>query len=209
MTALRVCACVFTFVGVATPASADWHVTPFIGVTVGGSTTFFSPEDEDTGREFGTAHRVLGASVSRVTGAALGLEALVIHVPGIFDRKESGRLLVISSRSTALMGNVIVSIPRKWNAYGLRPFVSGGLGLLNVSQTQLLDALSFRRNVLGYNVGGGATGPLSERTGIRFDARYVSYLKSGEAVGFSIDAERLSYWTLSVGYMIRLGPQQP
>lgn len=188
-------------VAVARPASADWHLTPFIGWTLGGSTTFPDPENILADRTFGRGHFAVGASVTRFWRGPLGLEGIVIYVPGIFDREEF--ISIESSRSVAAMGNVVVTIPRAWSEHGLRPFASGGFGLMHVAQTDPLDLLSFHRNVLGYNVGGGAVGPITDRTGIRFEVRHFSYAKSGDIVGVSVDREKLSYWTATVGVVLR------
>ena len=77
------------------------------------------------------------------------------------------------------MGNVVLTTPRSWNEYGLRPFVSGGIGLLyaSTSAAEAVDVLPVNARLLGYNVGGGAVGFLNERTGLRFDLRYFSNLR--------------------------------
>jgi hypothetical protein len=200
--ALRVCVCsVIAFLAFARPAAADWHFTPFLGVTLGGSTTFNDPENVLTGKKFGRKHVVVGGSVTRLWRGPLGIEGLVAYVPGIFDREDLA--LVTGSRSIAAMGNVVVTIPRAWSEYGLRPFVSGGFGVLHVAKTDLLAALPIRRNALGYNVGGGAVGPITERTGVRFEARVFSYVRSADPVGVSVDRENFSFWTATVGVVFR------
>jgi hypothetical protein len=131
----------------------------------------------------------------------IGLEGIFAYVPGIFDRDDLSE--VASSRTLAAMGNVVVTIPRGWSEHGLRPFVSGGFGLLHLAQQDLLDLLPIRRNVVGYNVGGGAVGFITDRTGVRFDLRRFSYVKSAEATGVSFDRETMSYWTATVGVVFR------
>ncbi len=185
----------------ARPASAEWQLTPFIGLTLGGSTTFPDPENELTGRSFGRKHLTLGGSGSLFWRGPIGVEALFIYVPGIFDREDLP--LIEASRTMALMGNLIITIPRAWSEHGLRPFASGGFGLMHVAQDGFLELFPIRRNVLGYNVGGGAVGPITERTGVRFEARFISYVKSGDIVGESIDRETLRYWTATVGVVFR------
>jgi hypothetical protein len=199
--ALRLCVCsVAALFAFASPAAADWHFTPFIGVTLGGSTTFNDPENVLTGRKFGRKHVVVGGSVTRLWRGPLGIEGLVAYVPGIFDRGELA--FVAGSRSVAAMGNVVVTIPRAWSEHGLRPFVSGGFGLFHVAQDDALGPL-IRRNVLGYNIGGGAVGFITDRTGIRFEARGFSYVKSAETQGVSLDRETMHYWTANFGVVLR------
>lgn len=199
---LRLCVCsVIALLSFARPAAADWHFTPFIGVTLGGSTTFNDPENVRTGEKFARKHLVFGASVTRLWRGPIGVEGVVAYVPGIFDRDNLSD--VSGSRTIAAMGNVVVTIPRAWSEHGLRPFVSGGFGLLHVAQDNPLDLLGFRRNVLGYNAGGGAVGPLTERTGVRFEARAFSYVRSADPVGVSVDRENFSFWTATVGVVFR------
>lgn len=200
--ALRVSVCsILAVLAFVRPAAADWHFSPFVGLTLGGTTTFFDPENEATGSTFGRKHLVWGGSVTRLWRGPIGLEGIFAHVPGIFDREDLA--IVTGSRSIALMGNVVVTIPRAWSEHGLRPFVSGGFGLLHVAQEDPLDLFPIRRKVLGYNVGGGAVGPLTDRTGIRFEARRYSYVRSAEPQGVSFDRENLSYWTATVGVVFR------
>jgi Outer membrane protein beta-barrel domain len=185
----------------ARPAAAEWQLTPFIGLTLDGSTTFFDPENEETGGTFGRKHLTLGGSGSLFWQGPIGVEGLFVFVPGIFDRENLANIK--SSRTLALMGNVVVTIPRAWSEHGLRPFASGGFGLLQVAKEDPLDLFPVRRNVLGYNVGGGAVGPITERTGVRFEVRLISYVKSGDIRGVSFDRENLRYWTATVGVVFR------
>jgi hypothetical protein len=206
--ALRLCVCsVLAVLAFARPAAADWHFTPFVGWTLGGSTTLFDPENELTGRTFARGHLAWGGSVTWFGRGPVGLETLFTYVPGIFDRNDlpNGQPgPILNSRSIAVMGNLVVTIPRAWSEHGLRPFASGGFGLLHVAKEDaVLDVLSVRRNTWGYNVGGGAVGPITDRTGIRFEARFYSYVKSGDIIGFSLDREHLRFWTVTAGVVFR------
>jgi hypothetical protein len=57
--------------------------------------------------------------------------------------------------------------------------------------------------LLGYNVGGGAVGFLTERTGLRFDLRYFSNLKPVDDPDIALGRVQLSYWLGSVGVVFR------
>ncbi|MCR6679783.1 hypothetical protein NVV43_30805, partial [Escherichia marmotae] len=69
----------------------------------------------------------------------IGVEALFLLTPSFFEQDPEGLSLdpglirVRNSRVLALMGNVVIAAPRGWNEYGLRPFLSGGLGLLRTN----------------------------------------------------------------------------
>ena len=112
-------------------------------------------------------------------------------------------------RTFALMGNAVFTLPKRWTEYSLRPFVSGGLGLMRAS---LLDApplptsgplLPVESNIAGYNVGGGAVGFLSQRTGVRFDFRYYSSLHRPDQGPVAFGPVHLSYFTASIGFVLR------
>jgi hypothetical protein len=177
-----------------TQASAEWQLAPFIGWTFAGSTTLASFEG---GEE--KVHWTFGGTATLLGAGPLGAEGLFIYTPGFFG---SGPV-VNKSRALALMGNVLLTVPRGWNEYGLRPFVSGGVGWMHASIELFQDVLPIRENLLGFNVGGGAVGFLSERTGLRFDLRYFRHLKPLAAEGVSVDDVRLSYWSAAVGVVFK------
>lgn len=202
MKALRVCTWILALTVLAAPASADWHFTPFVGTTFGGATTIV---DLESGAE--KVRTGYGVAVSRIGKHPIGIEGLFVYVPSFFEGEPPPELLgvtSVSSRAFALMGNVIFATPRQWNEYGLRPFVSGGVGLLHAAQRDALRVFAIRRNILGWNAGGGATGFLSVSTGVRFDVRYYSNLQPASASGDVVAArEHLSFWTASVGLVLR------
>ena len=76
------------------------------------------------------------------------------------------------------MGNVVLTTPRHWNEYGLRPFVSGGFGFFNASRQDVVNFVPRSMNLFGWNVGGGATGFFTDFTGVRFDLRFFKTLQS-------------------------------
>jgi hypothetical protein len=178
------------------PAAADWHFTPFFGLTFGGDTTIVDLEDAA-----GTVHWNFGGAVTRIGRGPLGFEGLFVYTPGFFDSEDL--LEVASSRSFALMGNVVLAVPQGWNEYGLRPFVSGGIGVMHAAQTDQVAAFPVSENLWAWNVGGGAVGFLTDRTGLRFDLRHFRNLRETESIGVAIGPVRLSYWTGSVGVVFR------
>lgn len=189
-------ACAILIVAVADEARAEWQFAPFFGLTFNGDTSLADPE-------FGTerVHWNFGGAVTVIGASPVGVEGLFTYTPQFFEGEAAD--IFESSRAVALMGNVVLAIPRSWNEYGLRPYVSGGIGLLRVSVSDTRGLLTFRDNLLGYNVGGGAVGFVNNRTGLRFDLRYYSNLKPVDESGVSFGRVRLSYWTASVGVVIR------
>ena len=198
------CACLLA---APAAASAEWQITPMIGLTFAGKTTIFDL-DQGTGKR----HPSLSGSVTLLGGGVIGAEAITALIPGFFQSgDESGLFMpaepkfVESSRVVTLMGNIVVTVPRRWTEYFLRPFVSGGFGLMRVSKLETLDLLSTNRNLFAYNIGGGAIGFLTRDTGVRFDLRYYSTVR-GTDPGTPPIANgdvNVRYMTASVGLVIR------
>lgn len=188
-------------------ARAEWQFAPFVGFTFGGDTNLSLTAVVDRHWNFGGAVRLVGAG-------PIGLESVFVYVPGIFESPPPDPLsntppsqAITKSHSFALMGNVVLTTPRAWNQYGLRPYVSGGLGMLRVSHNDIL--FPAHGNLPAYNVGGGAVGFLNEKVGLRFDLRYFRTLPPGQEPGEMtvIDDEsnhvRLHYWTGTVGVVFK------
>jgi len=183
-------------VAIARPAAAEWHIAPTIGVTFSGNTSLVDPELATAKR-----HKNVGGSVSLLGRGIMGVEAVAVLTPGFF---ETGTLETVkSSRTFTLVGNAVLTTPRKWTEYSLRPFVSGGLGVLRVSKTEEPDVFSFRKNLAAFNIGGGAVGFFTTRTGVRFDLRYYSTLNRSNQGAVSIGPVHLNYMSASVGVVFR------
>lgn len=176
-------------------AAAEWQLAPLIGWTFNIDTTIV-----DLGVGTDETHWTFGGTGTLIGAGPFGVEVLFLYTPGFFGSDEG---VVLSSRGLALMGNAVLTVPRSWNEYGLRPFVSGGLGLLHTSRKDAIDAFSLNQNMLAFNVGGGAVGFVTNRTGLRFDLRYFRHLKAIAGEGDSIGDVRLSYWTGTVGVVLR------
>jgi hypothetical protein len=191
----------FLIVGTPATARAEWHLAPFLGFTFLAETTL-----NDFEEAVGKAHWSFGASVSLIGSGPVGVEGLILYTPGFFQQNDppEGRPDIIKSRALAVMGNVVLTTPRRWTEYGLRPFVSGGIGLLRASSEDEFGVLPLETNLLGYNVGGGAVGVLTDRAGLRFDLRYFSNLKptdSDDAI--ALGRVQLNYWNATVGVVFR------
>ena len=185
---------------------AEWQFAPFLGFSFGGDTNLIFTQVVDRHWNFGGAVRLVGAG-------PIGLESVFVYVPGIFetpppdpDSNTPPSQAITKSHSFALMGNVVLTTPRAWNQYGLRPFVSGGLGLLRASHNDI--AFPARGNLAAYNVGGGAVGFLTDKVGLRFDLRYYRTLPPGQESGDQTvtefrDRVHVHYWTGSVGVVLK------
>ena len=180
-------------------AAAEWHLTPTVGLTFASNTNLFDP---DLGTD--KVHANLGGSVSLLGRGLFGVEGLVVLTPNFF--KGDGDLIE-SSRSLIVMGNLVLTAPRRWTEYNLRPFVSAGLGLLQASYEEKTPTLPLSARFAAFNVGGGAVGFFSSRTGVRFDLRYYSTLPGRQSDGLPKlglgDKVHLRYMTASVGIVLR------
>lgn len=186
---------------VASPAAAEWHFTPMIGVTAFGNTSIIDPE-EGTGKR----HRQFGGSVSWLGGGLLGIEAVLHWTPGFFENEDAGFLgnqeAIKSSRSIVGMGNVVLTLPRRWTEYGLRPFVSGGFGVMHVAKEDI-GIFPVALDLPAFNVGVGAIGFFSQRTGVRFDVRYHSTLGRTDQGPVALGPVHVRYVTASIGLVLR------
>ncbi len=196
------CLCVLL---VPRPAAAEWHITPMIGLTFAGNTSL---PDPDLATD--NVHANLGAAVTLLGRGIVGVEGLFVWTPRFFEAKREGGFVttIESSRSVIAMGNVVVTVPRRWTEYFLRPFASAGIGLLHASFSEDVETGLFgpvSESVLGFNVGGGAIGFLSKDTGIRFDVRYYSNLgRLGDQNPIRPDDRvHLRYMTASIGLVLR------
>ena len=192
------------------PAAAEWQFTPTIGFTFAGTTTLL-----DFQQAVGKRHTSFGGSVSLLGGGVIGAEVLVVFVPGFFETSRSAFSSDVpppqlqSSRTSALMANAVLTTPRRWTEYGLRPFVSGGFGVLHSSETfestsvTPVELFPVDAGMAGFNIGGGAIGFLTRRTGVRFDLRYYSSLHDTDKGAMAIGLARLHYMTASIGLVIR------
>jgi hypothetical protein len=180
-------------------AHAEWQLKPFIGLTFGGGTTFLDNE-----HAVGDPKVVLGFNGVWL-GEFIGVEGDLAFGPGFFegDHSVATSILVASSSVTTLTGNIVVALPRRVTEYTLRPYFVVGTGLMNVrSISPDNDVLSVRRTLPTVDVGGGATGFLTDRIGVNWDVRYF-HTAGGDATIFSIGKEKLSFWRATMAVAFR------
>lgn len=180
----------------AAQVSSEWQVRPFVGVTFGGSTTLNDPD-----HAVGGANLALGVNAA-LLGNVFGIEGDLGHAPGFFQTGDAG--LVSSSRVTTLTGNVIVGLPRAATEYSLRPFFVGGLGVMWARAVDAFNsAVPVDMTRPAFDLGGGVTGALSNRTGLSWDVRYFrSFAGVDDPLG--VGTERLSFWRANMALVIRL-----
>ena len=183
-------------------AAAEWHFVPSVGWTFAADTNLSDPD-------FGTSkvHWNFGGSVALLGPGILGVEGTVAWTPGFFAGDGIlGKQVVHKSYAVTMMGNLVLTTPRKWTEYNLRPLLSAGFGYLGVSRTD--DVFPDSWHTPAFNIGGGAVGFFSKRTGVRFDLRYYNSIHRGEEGCPPIGARippgcHVRYMTASVGVVIR------
>src|SRR5262245_21043007 len=175
-----------------TPARAEGYVTPWVGANWG------SGNNIDKGRAaFGVNAGAMGAGI-------IGGEVAFGYSPSFWGtQNDFGNNTVID-----LMGNLIVGVPvGGTHGAGVRPFVTGGIGLL---RTQIdggtLAKVSSSNNMFGWNAGAGVMGYFNDHVGLRVDLRYTrgfEDLNTGNTVIDLDGKNQLHYWRIQGGVVIR------
>jgi opacity protein-like surface antigen len=187
-------------------AAADWYLTPYVGGVFGGNADF-GDFDDDFDDE--TERRInFGAALGWMGNGIVGFEADFSWTPNFFENTVGDEDFDFGdSNVTSLMGNLVVGAPfGGQTGPGIRPYASGGIGLLRtqVDGGDLFDDLS--RNDLGVNVGGGVHGFFSDNVGIRGDIRYFRSLQDDEADDeFDLGLADFDFWRATVGVTFRFG----
>jgi hypothetical protein len=191
----RIVAAVVLTLVVAAPAQADFFLTPFAALKFAGDASFVDLESGASNAKF-----ALGGMAGFLSDGLFGVEADLTYVPRFFERSTGS--LVARSHVLTFMGNVMVAAPRSVTQYSLRPFVSGGAGLMSISIDDVANAIPVDSNLFGINVGGGAMGPLNNSLDVRFELRWFKTVTSGDAMPL-LPRPALSFWRAAVGLTIR------
>jgi opacity protein-like surface antigen len=179
-------------VAAPTPARAEGFFSPWVGANWG------SGNNIDNGRAaFGFNAGGMGAGI-------IGGEVGFGYSPSFFGTKNDfGNNTVID-----LMGNLIVGVPvGGTRGKGIRPFVTGGVGLL---RTQIdggtLANVSASNNMFGWNAGAGVMGYFNDHVGLRGDLRYTRGFENLSTGNTVIDLDgnnQLHFWRIAAGVVIR------
>ena len=168
-------------------ARADWFFTPYVGANVGGDT-------EKNTVNFGGSLGFMGAGV-------FGFEIDFGYSPNFFDNDE---VTSIGGNVTTLMGNVIIGIPiGGQTGGGVRPYVSGGAGLIRSKLDDVDDFFDLTENSFGINAGGGVMIFFSDNIGIRGDMRYFRSLKKDSSDSLDLSLGSFDFWRASAGVTFR------
>jgi hypothetical protein len=191
--------------GTPSKASADWLFTPFLGMNWGGSATFDDVLDADFEDEFEQKMN-FGASLSWMGAGAFGFEVDFGYSPNFFqntvgdDDFEFG-----DSNVTTLMANLKVGAPfGGQRGGGIRPYASGGLGLIKARIDDVDDLFDVESTDWGLNVGGGIVGFFSDNFGLQGDVRYFRSLEDNDPDDeFDVALGSFSFWRGTAGLVFR------
>ena len=204
---ILVIGCLALLVTAATPAkaSADWLFTPFIGLNWGGSVRFNDAlGDFDDELE---KRATYGATLAWMGGGFAGFEVDFDYTPNFFESTEGDDDFDYGDNNvTTLMANLVLGVPiGGQSGAGIRPYVSGGLGLIRSSVDDADDFFDVSSNDLGFNVGAGITGFFSDNVGFRGDVRYLRSLVDDDPDEDDLDFRlgSLRFWRGTVGLTFR------
>jgi hypothetical protein len=192
------------FVAAPAKASADWLFTPFFGMNWGGNAEFtdFGGDFED---EFEQKMN-FGASLSWMGAGAFGFEVDFGYSPNFFQNTTGDDDFEFGdSNVTTLMANLKVGAPfGGQTGGGIRPYASGGLGLIKSRIDDPDDLFELNSTDWGFNVGGGVTGFFNDNFGLQGDVRYFRSLQDNEPDDeFDLALGSFNFWRGTVGLVFR------
>jgi opacity protein-like surface antigen len=175
-------------------AAADFLVEPFFAWT----------RNKDTGRWVpggGAAAEI--ASGWLLVGGELG------YAGGFFEPDEDVLDLVASSHVLTIAGTAGITRPARRDADRYFPYFTVGVGLMRQDARDREGFIDITRNDPAISVGGGIRVMLSEFLGVRADVRQFRSLRDPfeSPDPLVADLERLSFWRVGVGAVIRFGSQ--
>lgn len=198
----------------ATPARADWLLTPYLGGVFGGAANQFVVNDVDDEFE---QRFTLGGSLGYFVNDIFGIEVDYSVSPNFFQYTGgTGNfdLLDRDSSVQTLMGNVVLNIPVGGSDGPFRPYLSAGLGSIRTqlrSESDVFDDIT--SNDTGYNFGAGAHLLAAGRFGVRADVRYFRGFESiddedpvdNPLFDQPFANEAFNFWRGTIGLTFRFG----
>jgi hypothetical protein len=165
-------------------ARAETLLTPWLGANTGGNAS---------------ASIDFGAGVGTMIAGVIGVDFDFGYSPDFFGNN-------LNSHVLTTMGNVTVAIPFDvTHAAVIRPYVTGGVGLIHAHIENPYYGSSASNNDAGVNFGGGVIGFLGAHIGVRADLRYLRSLgdDSSSYPYNQVDLSHLHFWRTSLGLVLR------
>ncbi|MGE3959561.1 MAG: outer membrane protein [Vicinamibacterales bacterium] len=186
MTKALIVAGVLALLWAPAQARAEGYVSPFAGITFGNNQM--------------EQHFMWGVNAGYMGAGVIGAELDFGWAPNAFGESVDNHVM-------DLMGNLIIGVPiGGTSGPGVRPYVTGGLGLIQSKIAAAGFSPEYSTRDLGFNLGAGAMGFFSDHVGLRGDVRYFRTLTDdGSSLdnGLDLDLGNFDFWRASIGLVIR------
>jgi hypothetical protein len=194
--------CIVALAAAPRTASADWTLTPFVGVNFGGSADIAGNGGASVENKF-EKKIDYGVSLAGMGAGAIGFEVDFGYSPNFFESGTASNNafeFTNDSNVTTLTGNLIVAAPiGGQHGAAIRPYAVGGVGLI---RQNVQDATGFfdvtTKNDFGFDLGGGVMGFFNTNIGLRGDVRYFRSFNGSDNVS-GLGLSNFHYWRGSLG----------
>ena len=175
-------------------ARADWIFTPFIGANL-------HNEDDTLGLDTKNGTVNFGGSLAWMGAGVFGVELDFGYAPNFFEQQNTSEF---DGNVTTLMGNLILGIPiGGQTGGGVRPYVSGGVGLIKSRLDDVEDFFDIDESSFGINAGGGVMIFFTDSVGIRGDLRYFRSFRNIDENDLDLSLGSFDFWRASAGVSFR------
>jgi opacity protein-like surface antigen len=172
------------------PARADWMLSPFLGTTFGSQLNDSDEPDDEYANKIN-----YGATLTYMGGGIIGFEIDFGYSPEFFEPNDEDFDIVGDSNLTTLMVNLVLGAPiGGQTGPGVRPYASGGVGLMRSKLETVGELFTVDSNSFGMNIGGGVIGFFSDNVGIKGDLRFFRSLTNLSDDNLDVDLGTFRFW---------------
>lgn len=174
-------------------AHAQVHVDPFLGWARNGDLSAWHPGG--------------GVAVDWLSEGGLTVGADFGYESGFFDPPQGALDLIESSNLFTVTGLVGYAAPWRREGPSVRPFVSGGVGVMRQHARDRAGFIDVSRTDPAWSLGGGTRVRLKRYLGVRGEVRYFRSLRAPyeSPSDLTADLGRLGFWRISAGATLRFG----
>ncbi len=190
-------ACAVALALLPSVASADGYFVPFAGANFGG----------EVGRPLSTAVQdrnivTFGAGFGTMGKGVFGVELDLGYTSKFYTDTST---VVTKNNLLTVMPALILGIPiGGQKGVGVRPYVVAGAGLIR-RDVELNNLTSLSANDMGYQLGGGVMGFVSDHVGLRGDVRYFRNFQVDDfsLSGVNFEQGTFNFGRASLGLVLR------